>query len=166
MHPQAKPNSFPSSPSEALNQHQRKCRGPFDTRKSDPDRFLAFCSRERTRNFSTISCYSGAIVHNSGAIPKSVQSQSSAQQSAYLHVFAFTIPICHENSSKHLSVYPWVLVLSISIHPPKTDQPHSRRLNAGGWCMFLPCVKKLRIGILKQQAHIPTKKNTQSNVNL
>ena len=63
--------------------------------------------RKRTRNSSAISCYSGAIFSNSGAIPKSVQSQRSAPQSVRLHVFAFTVSralICYESSSKHLRI--------------------------------------------------------------
>ena len=55
------------------------------------------------RNFR----YSGASFRNSGAIPKSVHSQSSAPQSVRLHVFAFPVTralICYESSSKHLCI--------------------------------------------------------------
>ena len=51
--------------------------------------------------------YPVAIFRNSGAIPKSVQSQSSAPQSVRLHVFAFTVSralICYKSSSKHLCI--------------------------------------------------------------
>ena len=63
--------------------------------------------RKRTRNLSASSRCSGAIFRNSGTIPKSVQSQSSAPQSARLHVFAFTVSralICYESSGKHLCI--------------------------------------------------------------
>ena len=59
--------------------------GPFDTHKSAPDYLGEVLERKRTRNSSAISRYSGAIFRNSGAIPKSVQRQSSALQSVRLH---------------------------------------------------------------------------------